>query len=230
MKIVAFIFARGGSKGLPKKNLLKINNITLIGHSINIAKKLVSPENIFLSTDNDEIAEVGIKSGAQIINRPLELAQDNSSEWLAWQHAINWVIKHRGDFDIFLSLPATAPLRIMQDVENCITKFIKNKQSDLLITVSKSRKSPWFNMVKINEDESVELISTGKNMPYRRQDAPQTFDVTTVAYVASPNFIMNNSRIWDGNIISQEIPPERAVDIDDFLDYEFAKFLFQKNK
>ena len=182
MKIVAFIFARGGSKGLPRKNLLEINKLPLICHSINIAKKLIDPQNIYLSTDDDEIAEVGKKNGAQIINRPPELAQDDSSEWLAWQHAISWVIKNKGNFDIFISLPATAPLRSVEDVEKCITKFIENKESDLLITVSKSRKSPWFNMVKINKDNTVSLITTGEKF-HRRQDAPKTFDVTTVAYV-----------------------------------------------
>ena len=228
MKTVTFIFARGGSKGLPKKNLLQINGIPLIGHSINMAKKIVSENNIFLSTDCEEISKVGKDLGVQIIKRPQNLAEDNSSEWLAWQHAINWVLSKHGAFDIFLSLPSTAPLRIEKDVRESLKKFIQRKDADILLTISKSKKSPWFNMVKIYKDSTVSLINSSKDFN-RRQDTPPTFDITTVAYVSTPDHILKNKSIWDGTVLAHEIPLKRAVDIDDILDFEFAKFLAERD-
>ena len=104
-----FVFARGGSKGLPGKNHLNINDIPLIGRSIQVAQKIPSISNIFLSTDCEEIASVGLHFGADIIKRPAELATDNASEWTAWKHAVTYVQSHVGQFHRFISLPALHP-------------------------------------------------------------------------------------------------------------------------
>ena len=84
MRTFAFIFARGGSKGLPRKNILELGGKPLIVHSIEIAKKVSQIEEIFVSTDDQEIAEIANRNGAVTINRPVELATDNSPEWLSW--------------------------------------------------------------------------------------------------------------------------------------------------
>ena len=118
-RIFAFIFARGGSKGLINKNILPIGGVPLVGRSINIAKEIENIEKIFLSTDSNEIADIGSSFGAEIIPRPDYLSQDNSPEWEAWRHAINVVKDKYGSFDIFLSLPATSPLREIEDVQRC---------------------------------------------------------------------------------------------------------------
>ena len=97
MKIFAFIFARGGSKGLPGKNLLNLDGKPLLAHSIMTAKNIDEISRIFVSTDSSEIAEVAIKYGAEVINRPSDLAQDNSPEWMAWAHSVSWLEK-RGEF------------------------------------------------------------------------------------------------------------------------------------
>ena len=102
MKTFAFIFARGGSKGLPGKNLLNLDGMPLLAHSIMIAKDIDKISRIFVSTDSPEIAEVGIRYGAEVIDRPIELAQDDSPEWMSWLHAINWVEGREGLFDCFV--------------------------------------------------------------------------------------------------------------------------------
>ena len=87
-------------------------------------------------------------------------------------------------------------------------------------------RSPWFNMVKQNKSGRVNLLLKDfGNQLKTRQSAPKTFDMTTVAYVTSPSFIINNSCIWDGSVLGVEIPPERAIDIDTKLDFEIANFL-----
>ena len=124
----AFVFARGGSKGLPRKNILPIQGIPLVGHSITLARNLKQVDKVFVSTDCSEISSVAEKYGGIVIPRPYELATDSSPEWHSWQHAIKYVTNLYGDFDCFLSLPATAPLRNIQDVQRCL-KALKTDRS-----------------------------------------------------------------------------------------------------
>ena len=102
-RVLAIIPARGGSKGLPKKNILDLGGLPLIAHSILSAKKNIMIDDIFVSTDSNEIAEVSSSYDAKVIKRPKELAQDESSEWLAWIHAINFVHEQGLEFNKFIS-------------------------------------------------------------------------------------------------------------------------------
>ena len=223
-KTFCFIFARGGSKGIPKKNILPIAGLPLLVHSINLAKNIEEIDKIFVSTDCNEIAEIANKENVDIIKRPSELAQDNSAEWLAWQHAIKYVQASEGKFDRFLSLPTTAPLRIKEDIERCL--FALNEDVDLVLTMSKANRSPWFNMVTADSLSMVNLIFKDSGIK-RRQDAPDCYDLTTIAYVSRPEYIINSSSMWDGNVCGVEIPRERCMDIDNPFDYSVAKFLME---
>ena len=216
-----FIFARGGSKGIRNKNLMKINRYTLVEHSIIFAKKLNIFENIFISSDSSQILDIGHKRNIKTIKRPKRLSLDNSPEWLAWQHAINYAKKKYNNFDLFVSLPPTAPLRSKTDIVNSIKKI---KSCDAVITYKKSHSNPWFNMVSYEKD-NLKLVNSGKNI-FRRQDAPVVFDMTTVAFVLKPEFILNNNSIWDGKVKGTEVPIERAIDIDDQIDLDMARFLY----
>ena len=224
-KTRAFIFARGGSKGIVGKNLVLFNGKPLIAQSILVAKKLKCIEKIYVSTDSEEIANVSLDYGATIIKRPNHLATDTSPEWLSWQHAIKKAIKEDGEFDRFISLPTTSPLRTESDVQNCLDAL--NSQIDFVITATVSKRSPWFNMVQIDDSGLTELIYKNYSCK-RRQDAPSSYDMTTVAYVSSPNFVLNKNTIWDGKVATIIIPPERAIDIDTQIDLEFAQFLSQR--
>ena len=123
MKNFAFIFARGGSKGLPGKNIKPLSGKPLIEYSISVAKSCPSIDEVFVSTDDPAISKISRKAGAVIIDRPIELASDISPEWLSWRHAIKWVENNYGKFQFFVSLPATSPLRSVTDVENAIAKL-----------------------------------------------------------------------------------------------------------
>lgn len=228
MKNYAFIFARGGSKGLPRKNIKKLAGKPLIQYSIDSA--LASPliSKVFVSTDDSEIAEVAEKCGAIVINRPKELAEDESPEWLAWRHAINWVIENYGDFDKFVSLPATSPLRSVDDIQAALNK-LDEQQSDICIAVTPANRSPYFNMVNYTSNGYLELVNKPEKEVSRRQDAPKVFDITTVVYVASPEFILNNYGLFSGKVTSIEVPKERAVDIDDIYDFKLAEVILSSN-
>ena len=223
-KIRAFIFARGGSKGIIKKNLQKIGDIHLVGHSIKIASKLKIIDKIYVSTDCDEIGEISRIYGAEVINRPKNLASDDSPELLSWKHAIDYSLQNDGQFSVFLSLPPTSPLRDIKDILNCIVSLEDN--IDIALTMSKSKRSPWFNMVSQNKNKKISLINDSYQIS-RRQDSPNCYDLTTVAYAAKQEFILNTENIWNGNVVGVEVPEERAMDIDSPLDLKIAKLLYE---
>ncbi len=230
MKVIAFIFARGGSKGLPQKNIKPLNGKPLIQYSIEVALATEGIEKVFVSTDDAAIAAIAGYSGAEIIDRPAELATDTSPEWLSWRHAIEYVRATYTDFDIFVSLPATSPLRNESDVSSAILALASQK-ADVCISVTPANRSPYFNMVKQKGDGAVELVNTPKAGVYRRQDAPEVFDITTVVYAAKPDFILNNNALFDGKVTSVLIPKERAVDIDDIYDFMLAEAIVkEKNR
>ena len=226
MRTFAFIFARGGSKGVPGKNIKEICGKPLIAYSIEIAKEIESIEKIFVSTEDDNIATVAKRFGADIIPRPHDLAQDDSPEWLAWQHAVKWLGEKGESFDIFVSLPATSPLRNKKDITQCLASL--DEKTDVVVGITEATRSPFFNMVKKDANGFIDVLINNENLYTRRQDTPAIFDMTTVGYVSRSEFIENSTGIFDGQVKGIEIPAERALDIDTELDFEIAEFLMGK--
>lgn len=225
MRTFAFIFARGGSKGLPGKNILPLGGIPLMAHGIRLAQTIQQVERVFVSTDNAEIAAVTRQYGAEVIDRPPELATDTASEWLAWRHAINYVRETlKLNFDTFLSLPATSPLRNEHDVCSCLDALRENV--DVVITVTPSARSPYFNMVSEDNDGYSHVV-LGDIKFERRQDVPKVYDVTTVAYVTRPDYVLTNGGLFEGRVKSIVVPKERAIDIDDEFDFRVAEALLK---
>jgi len=228
---VAFIFARGGSKGLPGKNLLPFVGKPLLAWAIEQAKAVSRIRRVIVSTDAKEIADTAVKYGAEVpFLRPAELATDDAPEWLAWRHALTWLEKEEGKIpEAMVSVPPTSPLRSPKDIEACLDEFGKG-DVDAVITVTEANRNPWFNMVTINNHGNAQIAAQlGKSL-VRRQDAPEVFDMTTVAYVVCPLFLMRQSNIFSGRVRAVKIPRERAVDIDTILDFQFAEFLAQIRK
>lgn len=226
MTCVAFIFARGGSKGVPRKNIKMLNGKPLIAHSIEVALKTPGIDRVIVSTDDEEIAAVAKKFGAEVpFLRPTNLASDTSPEWLSWQHAVDFVEKN-GGIDIFISLPATSPLRSVEDVQACLKALDQN--TDVVVTAQEASNNPYFNMLKRDENGFSDLVNRPEKFITRRQDAPKVYDMTTVAYVTRPEFIKNNTNIFDGRMKSVIIPSERAVDIDNPVDFMLAEVLMSQ--
>ena len=226
METVAFIFARGGSKGLPGKNIKYFGGKPLLAWSIGHALAVRRIDRIIVSTDSNEIACIARQYGAEVpFIRPQKIAGDTSPEWLAWQHALNFLKTNEGRLpNVMLSIPCTAPLRIPIDIENCLDEYAKG-DVDVVVTVSEAHRSPFFNMVKQNYDGTVSLVNPPSSIVVRRQDVPEVYDMTTVAYVVRPEFVLENSSIFEGRVKAVNIPKERAIDIDNLLDFKIAEFL-----
>ena len=225
MKTVAFIFARGGSKGLPGKNIKPLAGKPLIAWSIEHARAVERIERVIVSTDSQEIADIAHEFGAEVpFMRPQELARDDSPEWLAWRHALHYLKETDGLLPkVMVSVPATAPLRAPTDINKCLDEYEKGNL-DVIVTVTEAHASPYFNMVKRNSDGSVGLVIPSVAAVTRRQSAPTVYDMTTVAYVISPEFVLNHESIFEGRVGMVEVPRERAIDIDTIIDFKMAEF------
>lgn len=219
----SFIFARGGSKGLSQKNIKLLCGKPLICYSIELAQRIPWLDKVFVSTDDEKIAEVARMAGAIVIDRPRELATDTSPEWLSWQHAVAWVEQRYGAFDTFISLPATSPLRSEEDVTSSFD-LLNNSEADICIGVTPAARSPYFNMVSMKEDGDVDLIISEQKVT-RRQDAPAAYDITTAVYTTTPQYIKCSGGVFTGRVKAVVVPKERSIDIDDIYDFEFAKTL-----
>jgi N-acylneuraminate cytidylyltransferase len=228
MSTVACIFARAGSKGVPNKNIQTFNGKPLISWAVELALEVKQINEVFVSTDSEEIAEITRMAGASIpFIRPSELATDTSPEWHSWQHFIKFLADKDGRLpEVFISLPATSPLRSTIDVENCLNEFKKGR-ADFVVGITPSERNPYFNMVKKGEDNQVDLVVQQGNKYSRRQDTPEVFDLTTVCYVGKPSIILTKNSIFEGKVAGVEIPKERAIDIDTELDFQIAEFLFK---
>lgn len=227
--IVAGIFARGGSKGVPRKNIRLIAGKPLIAYAIEAARQSALIDRVIVSTDDAEIADVARQHGAEVpFMRPDELATDDSPEWLAWQHAIRAL--HGGDtapdWDAFVCVPATSPLRTVDDIDACITTLL-GSDADMTIAVRPAERSPYFNMVTIDDEGYARLVMPPPRGVFRRQDAPAVYDVTTVAYAARPAFVLSATSMFQGRVRAVVVPAERAIDIDTEHDFRVAECLLR---
>ncbi len=228
VNVVGFIFARAGSKGLPGKNILPIAGKPLIAWSIECALKVSRIERLIVSTDSPEIAKIARDYGAEVpFMRPAWLATDESSEWDSWRHALNYLMESTGTIpNVMVSIPPVAPLRAPIDIENCLNEYDKGS-SDIVISVTESRRSPYFNMVKTLPDEKYGLVSPPDSLIHRRQDVPIVYDMTTVCYVANSEFVLSHKSIFEGRVGAVHVPTERAIDIDTPLDFQVAEYLMK---
>jgi len=227
--ITAFIFARGGSKGLPGKNIRLLAGKPLIGWAIEQALSVPDIERVIVSTDLQEIADIALSYGAEVpFLRPSQLSNDTSPEIDAWCHALTYLQDTEGCLpDIFVSVPTTAPLRLPEDIKSCIDIY-RNGKADAVLAVTRAHRNPWFNMVSIQSDGIVQRVNNPDGFLTRRQDAPEVFDITTVAYVVNPEFILSGCPMFSGSIRAARVPIERAIDIDTLHDFEIAEFLMKK--
>lgn len=223
-RTIAFIFARGGSKGVPRKNLRSIGEKPLLQRSILVAQAIPQIERVILSTDDQEIAEAGRSFGAEVpFLRPAELASDTAPERLAWRHAVTWVREHLGPFGIFVSLPVTAPLRKIEDVQRCLDAFAAPPACDVIVSISESATNPYFNMVRHTPEGLIQIAMSDGGKPVRRQDAPRIMNLTPVAYVTTPDHIMAADGLFDGRVKGVEVDRVSAIDIDEEFDLRLAE-------
>lgn len=227
--ILCTICARGGSKGLKNKNIRNLNGKPLIAHSIEQAKESKLFNHIVVSTDSDEIIDVARKYGAEVFfKRSEELSNDKAGKVKAIQDAfIKSEEYFQEKFDYHFDLDATSPLRFVSDIHNAFELFLQNK-NDILQTAMPSRKSPYFNLVELDENNHLFLSKKLEKPILRRQDSPKCFDLNASIYIWTRDAILNNDTVFVKNCGLYIMPEDRSIDIDNELDFDFVEFIMKR--
>ena len=230
----AFIFARGGSKRLPGKNLMPLAGRSLVSRAVQHGIDCPMIDRVIISTDSDALAAEALRTGADhAIARPAELASDRANEWMAWQHAVDWAQDRLGlgADECFVSLPPTAPLRTAGDIANALDLHASSG-ADIVVTGSKAVRHPRFNLVRRNPqtgpfvtryDDPGDGIADPNGLP-------EAFDLTTVAYVTTFGFVLSAKGVFDGTVALCEVSRESAIDIDTALDFRLAEILIAERE
>jgi CMP-N,N'-diacetyllegionaminic acid synthase len=227
-KIACVIPARGGSKGLPRKNIKLLAGKPLIAYTIGQALQSHYIDRTIISTDDPEIADVSRQYGAEVpFMRPDNLAGDHASTIDVLLHAIHWLEEQeKYDFDILVLLHATTPLRSIDDINSCINLLVEAK-ADNVFSVAEAHRNPYFNMVEADERGIATLVKKGKFTT--RQSAPKVYDMNASIYVWWKDILKNEKKIFLKKSHIYIMPKERSIDIDDDFDFKIAEFLLQKD-
>ena len=225
--ILAIIPARGGSKGIPGKNIKMFAGKPLLVHSIEAALKCSLVNRTVVSTDDDKIAEIAKAHGAQVIKRPDELATDTSLLIDAIRHAVREVEEEGEDVDIVIILEPTSPYRRTEDLEKCIHVLLENK-ADSVATFTNSHVSP-HRLWRVSEDV-VEPFIEGAVPWLPRQKQPKAFELTGQIYGLGKKALFENENsisTLSGRIFPVITPRETALDIDTELDFMMAEKIME---
>lgn len=226
--IVCTICARGGSKGVPGKNIRMLGGKPLIAHSVERAIESGLFEIIAISSDDDAILQAGGDAGAQLlIKRPAELATDESGKVPAIVHALFAVEEHLGrKADIQVDLSTTAPLRSAQDIRDAVA-LLESSGATSVITGQHAPASPYFNMVEANPDGTVFVSKRVEPQYLRRQDAPVVYAMNGSIYVWDRDRFVDAPNVFYDDTRLLEMPAERSVDIDTEFDFRVAEFVHE---
>ena len=221
--IKAFIFARGGSKGIPEKNLAHFGNTNLLAHSISVLCQSPLVEEIIVSTDSTKIAEEAQHCGAKIIKRPAYLASDTANEVDAWKHACSTLALPANE--PFFVTPVTSPFRAVNDLDAAYS-YWQSHSVDIIMSRKSSSRNPYLNMITHDKSGHLRPLSSD-SIFHRRQDAPLFWDILTVLYLTTYSYLCKSTSLLQGNVGWIDIPDHRSIDIDTPFDLTVARLLHQ---
>jgi len=234
MRILLTICARGGSKGVKNKNIREISGKPLIVYTIETAKKWGKANRIVCSSDSNDILEIAEKHGVDIpFIRPKELSNDDVGKVEVIRHAaVECEKKYNEKYDIIVDLDVTAPIRSKHDLDNCL-KIFNEKKPDVLFSVVKARKNPYFNMVEEKADGFVKIVKPLENDVLSRQNAPKVYDLNASIYFYDREFLFDkkNETVTSTDKAAIYVMDDiSAVDIDSELDFRFIEFLIENKE
>lgn len=225
MNIIS-VCARGGSVGVPGKNIRPLCGKPLIGWTIEQAFASRVADAVFVSTDSEEIAQVARSFGAQVpFLRPAELAIATAGKLPVIAHLVNWVEAHHGPVNAIVDLDPTSPLRDVADIQTCFS--LLDDHTDVVITGYESDKNPYFNMVELKASGFYERVCQPSQEVLGRQSAPKVFAMNASIYVWHRHSLA--SSLWDSpNIRLHVMPRERSIDIDHAIDFDLVELLMKR--
>lgn len=227
--ILGHIGARKGSKGVPGKNVRVLCGKPLIDWSLEQLLRNKNVEQVAVSTDDRELYEYAVGRGALEIGlRPAHLATDGASKWNVWQDALKKSEGLIGSTDAFVDLDCTSPLRIQKDIDSALELFFR-EMPDMVMSCCVARKNPYFNLLELDTDGSLQVSKPLAEKIVARQQAPLVYEHVASTYVVSPAYLRSASSLFEGRVIPYEMPPERCVDIDSEFDFKLVELLMKEN-
>jgi CMP-N,N'-diacetyllegionaminic acid synthase len=225
---IALITARGGSKGLPRKNILPINGVPLIGFTIQAALQSEEISHVFVTTEDDEIKKVSLQYGAEIINRPIELAADNSGSDEVIEHAIKLLSTMNYKFNTVVLLQPTSPMRTSAHIDEAMTVY-KKTNADCVISVFEPSHTAVKAYIELDDGKITGLFSP--NAPYtRRQDLPKSYQPNGAIYAFRVDKFMLHRKIPRENVFPYVMSENQSVDIDTIEDLTNFEHLLKSRK
>ena len=230
MKILCIIPARGGSKGIPMKNLVKINNKPLVAYSIehSLASKLIN--RTIVSTDNEEIAKVSKEFGAEIPTlRSKNLSADHILDLPVFEHMLTYLRKQEKYVpEIVVHLRPTSPYRKSEWIDSAIKLLIENTYADSVRSVSAVSQHP-YRVFELKNKFLLPVMKERHPEPYllRRQDLPKMYYYNCVIDVTKPSTIFEKQSMTGSKMLPYIMKPEDSIDIDTKIDLEIARILLK---
>jgi N-acylneuraminate cytidylyltransferase len=223
--VLAIITARGGSKGIPGKNIIDLAGKPLIAWTIEAAKKSEYIDRLVLSSDDDEIIKVAAQWGCEVpFKRPADFAKDDTPGIAPVLHALSVLPA----FDYIVLLQPTSPLRTKEDINGCIEHCI-TRQANCCVSVTEPDKSPFW-MYYINSQGILEpILSTESDVAVRRQDLPVVYALNGAVYVARREWLLVNKSFLSKETIAYPMCKEHSIDIDSWRDLQLAKLMLETN-
>jgi N-acylneuraminate cytidylyltransferase len=222
MNILAIITARGGSKGIPQKNIKLLNRKPLINYTIEVARSIFPDKDICVTTDNDEIIETVEKSGLNVpFKRPPELATDTATSNDVLLHALDFYEKCGLCYDAIVLLQPTSPLRTVAQVKEAVSLY--RNDIDMVVSVRESH-TPF---VLCNENDDGYLDFVFNKSVTQRQDMPKYYEYNGAIYVINTQSLKNKGMANFDKKVKYVMPPESSVDIDNSFDWNFVEYLIK---
>ena len=227
LKPICVIAARGGSKGVPNKNIRKLGDIPLIAHSIKTAISSNLFSSVIVSTENSKIAKISKQYGADVpFLRPKKLATDNASMTDVLLHTITELRKLNYNFDTIVNRDCTVPFIDKKDIQGAISKYY-SKSCNLVCGVYKQHHNPYFNMMEITKGEYMDFSKKLKKQITGRQNSPIVYQLNGLFVLNVENFL-KTKKFYSTKIIPHEISVEHGFMIDTEFEFQIADMVAKK--
>lgn len=231
-RIISIIPARGGSKGVPRKNIKKLLGKPLIAWTIEEAKSSKYIDRVVVSTDDEEIAEKSKKYGAEVpFLRPEELATDDAKTIDVILHALNWLKTREDYYDFLVLLEPTSPLRDVEDIDKCIEILIDNPKAEAIVGVAKLESThPEFN-VAINDEGFIRKSDgTTDFKVLRRQDLEDVYFFEGSIYISEVETLKQKRTFYHKSTLGYVVPKYKSLEVDELCDFICIEALMKAKK
>ncbi len=221
--------ARGGSKGIPRKNIKLLGGRPLIAYSIDAARALAPDSHIVLSTDDAEIADTARSLGLKVTyTRPAELATDTAGSREVILDVMDWADANNVSYDCVVLLQPTSPLRTADDIRAALVLY--SNEVDMVVSVTEATSNPYYNCFEVNPETGYLHISKGDGLFTRRQDAPAAWEYNGAVYVINPSSIREMPLGAFPRRVPSPMPRNRSIDLDTPIDWLIAEAIINQLK